>query len=308
MTNNLPAIVNAFENLTAQLGLTVAPTSNRVYQQTYASWLHWCRQSDHDPFDLRPGQVIAFLASQDNTKATRQRQLSALRKLAQLLYVLQPNDATRAMYEGLKIAKAPTPAVSSTLRERTKRSLTAAQAEKALGAWNGASHTHQRNRALIAVLLLSGMRRSEVAALLWDDIDFEGGTITIRHGKGDKSRIAPLAGDLALACLTQWKEAQPLGRQFVFCPVERGDHLGKDKPISGTDVYRIVAATTRLTGVVFKPHDARRTFITEALETGVPLATVQMAAGHARAETTLIYARAVDAKKARKQLNLRYGT
>ena len=60
-------------------------------------------------------------------------------------------------------------------------------------------------------------------------------------------------------------------------------------------------------GVAFKPHDLRRTFITEALATGTPLATVQAAAGHARSETTLHYAQAVDARHARRELKLRYG-
>ena len=48
-------------------------------------------------------------------------------------------------------------------------------------------------------------------------------------------------------------------------------------------------------------EDLRRTFITEAL------ATVQAAAGHARGETTLRYAQAVDARRARRELKLRYG-
>jgi integrase len=89
--------------------------------------------------------------------------------------------------------------------------------------------------------------------------------------------------------------------------MERGDHLGKDKPIRGTDVYEIVKQTEAASGIEFKPHDLRRTFITEALATGTPLATVQAAAGHARGETTLGYAQAVDARQARKTLKLRYG-
>jgi integrase len=60
--------------------------------------------------------------------------------------------------------------------------------------------------------------------------------------------------------------------------------------------------------MAFKPHDLRRTFITEALATGTPLATVQAAVGHARGETTLSYAQAVNARQARRELRLRYGS
>jgi integrase len=97
------------------------------------------------------------------------------------------------------------------------------------------------------------------------------------------------------------------GRAYVFCPIVKADKLGKDKPISGTDVYRIVKATEGLSGIEFKPHDLRRTFITEALATSTPLVTVQSAAGHARGETTLRHAQAVDARRARRELKLRYG-
>jgi integrase len=62
-----------------------------------------------------------------------------------------------------------------------------------------------------------------------------------------------------------------------------------------------------LSGVEFKPHDLRRTYITEALATSTLLATVQAAAGHARGETTLRYAQAVNARQARKSLRFRYG-
>ena len=59
--------------------------------------------------------------------------------------------------------------------------------------------------------------------------------------------------------------------------------------------------------VEFMLHDLRRTFITETLATSTPLATVQAAAVHARGETTLRYAQAVDARQARQALKLRYG-
>jgi integrase len=107
--------------------------------------------------------------------------------------------------------------------------------------------------------------------------------------------------------LRVWQCSQPVGREFIFCPIRKGDHVGADKPISGMDVYRVVKATEAACGIEFKPHDLRRTFINEALATGTPLATVQAVAGHARGETTLRYAQAVDARRARKELTLRYG-
>jgi integrase len=57
--------------------------------------------------------------------------------------------------------------------------------------------------------------------------------------------------------------------------------------------------TCTLSGIEFKPHDLRRTFITEALATGAPLTTV-----HGLAEASPA---AGHAGVARKDLKLRYG-
>lgn len=295
----------AFDELAVQVEKTVAPSSARIYLQTYAAWQAWSDANGINPFDLLPANVAAFLESAETTKSTRQRQLSALRKLAQMAYILRPDDSTRRLYEALQVMKAPAPA--STAQERQRRALAPREADKLLRVWDGDTLADKRNRALVAVLLLGGVRRAEAAALKWRDIDFENGILHIRHGKGDKARDVPLAGDYALDALRGWQLAQDSGREFVFCPLERGDHLGKDKAISGTDVYRIWAATGSAAGVESKPHDARRTFITEALATGTPIATVQAAAGHSRGETTLRYAQAVDARRARKEFKLRYG-
>ena len=294
-----------FEELVALTSQTVAASSARIYGQTFALWRAWCGDQGIPLLDLRPAHVLAFLSAQNATKATRQRQLSALRKLAQMLYVLQPTDETRRILEALKLIKAPTGGESGT--ERAKRALAPSQADKVLCVWHEASNAHRRNQALIAVLALGALRRSEAAALRWRDVDFENGVVTVRHGKGDKAREVPLAGEFALDALRVWQFAQGAGREFVFCPLRKGDHLGADRPISGTDVYRVVKATEEACGIEFKPHDLRRTFITEALATGTPLATVQAAAGHARGETTLRFAQAVDARRARKELKLRYG-
>lgn len=304
----------AFNELAHTTLMTLeSDASKRVYNQTYKKWSKWCADNAVDPLTYTPANVTAFLADGDTTKATRQRQLSALRKLAQMGYILSPDDATaHRLFEALKVVKAPAP--PDTGNEREKTALTADQADKLLRAWDGSTDKEARNRALIAVLLLSGVRRSEAVALRWADVDFENGVLHIRHGKGDKARDVPLAGDFGLDALRQWQMQQPAGREFIFCEIERGGGIGKhDKPISGTAVYHIVKATEKRVlktygvAIDWKPHDARRTLITEALATGTPIQTVQAIAGHSRGDTTLQYAKAVDAREARKKLKLRYG-
>lgn len=303
-----------FDAITGAVALDVATTTNRVYQQTYRAWADHCTRTGLHPLALSPDNVRAFLGAHDSTKATRQRQLSALRKLAAKAHtaalLLAPDAAPRfeAIRNLLHDMKAPAPAqpVQDAL-ERSKKALSPAEADKLLRCWSDHTDRDIRNRALVALLLMTGIRRSEAATLRWSDIDFENGVLKIRHGKGDKARQVAIAGDKALAALRDWQMRHTDRREYVFCPVKRNGAAGADRPLSGTDVYRIITATSAAAGVEARPHDARRTFITEALQTGAPLAEVQAQAGHSRAETTLDYAQTTSARARRKALRLRYG-
>jgi integrase len=215
--------------------MTVAPGSQRIDAQTFRAWRAWCVEHGIDPLDLRPAHVLDFLTSQPTAKATRQRQLAALRKLAAMRQVLTPSESTRQIHEALKLIKAPVP--GSNTKESSRRALAPREADKLLRVWDDDTLADARNRALVSVLLLGGVRRSEAAALRWQDVDFENGIVTVRHGKGDTSREVPLAGEFDLEALAVWQQTVPAGREYVFGPLERGDHLGKDQPISGTDVY-----------------------------------------------------------------------
>ena len=50
-----------------------------------------------------------------------------------------------------------------------------------------------RNYALLRLMIYTGLRRAEVVALRWYDIDFEDQLVTVRQGKGGKERIAAIA-------------------------------------------------------------------------------------------------------------------
>ena len=295
-----------FEMVMSATLKTIAESSQRVYRQTYRLWCDWCAAAGIDPLTLTFGNVAAFLEGQSVSKSTRQRQLSALRKLAEMLAILDySNPARDAMYKSLKKLKVRH--MGDTGTQRSLHALTPAEADKALRVWDGPRRIDKRNRALIAVLFMTGMRRSETVALRWSDVDFENGLLHIRHGKGDKERHAAMADDFVLAALQAWREAAGLDRQFVFCSMSKGDKLGADQPTDSQTVYRVVKTTEKRSDVVFSPHTVRRTFITEALNNGTPLAEVKAQVGHEQESTTLRYARPVDARHRRDKIRLRYG-
>lgn len=284
---------------------TVAPSSARIYRQTFSLWQDWCKTHQVNSLNLIAVNVRAFLIDRLVGQKTRQRQLSALRKLARMLALDYTNPAWRSAYESLLLLKAPTENAAN--NEREVRALSPSQATRVLEIWSGDKLSDKRNLALIALLFLTGLRRSEAAALQWADLDLDEGTLLVRHGKGDKARTVSIAGDMAIQALRVWKSALGDERRYVFCTIRKGSHLGLDEAMSDHGVYDVVKHTEQRSGIRFSPHDARRTFITEALATGAPLADMREQAGHKQESTTLRYAKSVDARHRRAQLRLRYG-
>lgn len=286
---------------------TVAQSSARVYEQTYRLWQEWCTNQNHSPTDLNFATVASFLESQSVSKGTKQRQLSALRKLSEMLSILDYNNAMReAQYKSLKKLKVRY-VKNEDVVERDRHALSPAEVDKVLRVWDGTRNIDKRNHAIIAVLFMTAIRRSECASLRWNDINFADGIIHIRHGKGDKARDVAIAGDFSIYALQEWKQACSDDRQYVFCSMAVGDKFGDDAPTDSQTIYRVVKQTESKADVIFSPHTARRTFISEALNTGTPLSDIQAQAGHANESTTLRYARPSQARERRNKIRLRYG-
>jgi integrase/recombinase XerD len=288
----------------------VAPSSARVYRATYESWAAWAADNGVNPLDVNFSTVGAYLADRDGTKASKQRELSALRTLAKTLQIVDyQNPARAAAYESLKLLKVRATG-ESRHNERERRALSPADADRLLRVWQGDDTPRgKRNRALVAVLLLAGLRREELTALTWQDIDFQNGVIRVKHGKGDKARDAALYGGEALDALKGWQMEQPTGYKNVFVNLRKGGHFTGSAAMSTTAVWKVVDETADRAGIGHvKPHDLRRTLATELLETGSPVHHVQQQLGHADSSTTLNnYTGETDARQRRKAGRVRYG-
>jgi integrase len=301
--------------------------SERVYRVTYGKWQAWAEGQGLDPRAVNVSTVGHFLDDQrtkdggDLSKATKQRQLSALRKLARalklaaFLHTGRENPAYQAALESLAWVKVRG-GETTRQSDRKKRALSPKEADRLLTYWTDLPADgwppeviRQRNQAIVATLLLTGVRRAELAALIWGAIDFENAVIHVAHGKGDKARDVAIYGGAALAALRAWQLAQPTGYRHVFTAfTDKAGTFGPDRPMTAQAIYDVFRATAEAAlGTHLTPHDARRTLLTELLATGTPLHDAQAQAGHARGDTTLGYAQAVDARTRRRQGRVRYG-
>jgi len=147
-----------------------------------------------------------------------------------------------------------------------------------------------RDAAMLALGGAGGLRRSEIIELELGDYNSESGALTIRRGKGRKPRIVYVSNGAADA-LSDWLQMRGSEPGPLFCPVSQVREITFRKMI-GHAFHKICAKRAKQGGVKgFTPHDLRRTFISDLLDAGADVVTVQRLAGHANVQTTARYDR-----------------
>ena len=150
-----------------------------------------------------------------------------------------------------------------------------------------------RDGALFAVLYGGGLRRAEAAALQRSDYEPATGELVVRYGKGNKARKVWL-NEAAGSFLERWLRARGDHAGPLFGAISRWGHLG-EAPLTPQGIFDVVRRRAAQAGVAaLSPHDFRRTFVSDLLDAGADLATVQRMAGHASVGTTAKYDRRGD--------------
>jgi integrase/recombinase XerD len=143
-----------------------------------------------------------------------------------------------------------------------------------------------RNKALLRLLYLGGLRISEVCGLKVRDLQVsrDSGQITV-FGKGGKTRVVLLKPSI-WADLAMMKGSDP--EAAVFRSREGGGHLNPSQ------VHRIVKKAAVRAGLsdAVSAHWLRHAHVSHALDRGAPAHLVQATVGHASLTTTSRYAHA----------------
>ncbi len=130
--------------------------------------------------------------------------------------------------------------------------------------------------------LNSGLRRGELLALTWGDVDLVGARLTVRGAtaKSGRTRYLPLNSD-ARDVLAAWNPREATAADLVF-PGPTGARMTSLKTAWGK-----VATAAGLKAFTF--HDLRHTFASKLVQAGVDLNTVRELLGHADIKMTLRY-------------------
>jgi site-specific recombinase XerD len=175
-------------------------------------------------------------------------------------------------------------------REPVGRSVAAEEFAKLLGiCLEEGSASGTRDAAIFAVLHSTGLRRAEVAKIARADYDAGAGSIRV-IGKGNKQRTVYVHED-ATKYVSRWLRISEHIRGPLFCPIDRHGHLS-DRVMTPRAIAHVVSKRRLQAGLAkLSPHDFRRTFAGDLLDSGADLVQVKGLLGHTSADVTARYDR-----------------
>jgi integrase/recombinase XerD len=248
---------------------------------------------------VRPGDVLAFMTAQRAgassssgpgphpvrrggagvSTRTLRRRLSSVSGLFAFLHA-RGDVAANPVPRGLPIRRErlrpsqPVPLVRST------RTLPRVLGPAQVDALTAALRTH-RDRAMVAAMVLGGLRRCEVLGLRLVDLRPVQRRVFIADGKGGHQRLISVSARFFAEVGAYLDAERParLGTDRVFV-VLKGPRRGE--PLSAAGLDEVLDGARRRAGLAHATcHQLRHTCLTRLREAGMALEAVQAQAGHA---------------------------
>jgi integrase/recombinase XerD len=260
-----------------------APATLRAYYTDAQKFTDYCELEGLQPFPANADTVCDFIAAQGVglRPGSVRRCLCAIRKIHQLLRLPDPTadeDVNLAMRR-LRRAKLGRP--------RQARGMTRAHLEQCL-AVQPDSPWGLRNRALLSMGYDLLTRRSELVALMTDDIEFRGdGTLRaiIRRGKTDPFGMGRIGftSRRSAKLVGEWLAWRGDNIEPLFCGIYRGRAINRS--LETTKVKLIVKEAVLAAGLppeevaAFSSHSLRVGAAQELLRAGFDTAAIMRAGG-----------------------------
>lgn len=282
------------EALEVFLGGLNSPGTKRTYAIAVRDAFGWLEA--HGPADVPPAQLVRYRARLVDrvtrgacAPGTVAGRLSALRSFWRFcrmtgLSAMSQEEVRFALAPYNAKVDRPYEVLSSEEQEQLVTSLRELRSQQ-----------RERDLALVALMLATGLRAAEVAHLTVSDLMRDGDAdcfVYVRQGKGRKDRVVPLSAGV-LKVVRDWLRfsGRELNRAedretYVFY----GAH-GFRWPITTRRIQQIVEYAVSQAGIEkeISPHSLRHTAAMAWLRDGASLPVVQKLLGHSSVATTQRY-------------------
>ena len=231
--------------------------------------------------DLTPNTIRAYRAHVLEEKhcapSTANRKLQALRKFC--AFAVQAGLMAHNPAAGVQLVQADGNLATTPLTQEQVQRLLEVSASEQPG-------LARRDRAILMLLLHTGLRVNELVELRLDDVRFNhpGTYLIVADGRHGETRCVPVEGQLRHA-LYEYLSVRPKVARETRLFLSREGH-----PLSVRSVQRIVSANARSAGLEgVSAQSLRRTYASHLLATTGDLALVSQRLGHQSLITTTRY-------------------
>ena len=263
-----------------------SPHSKRAYAHALAEFFDWVERQPPEAGRFSKALVTAYKNSLELRRlapSTINLRLAAVRKLAE-------EASDNGLLAGEVASAIGRIKGSKRLGLPVGNWLDIGQTEKLLALPDAHSLRGKRDRAILAILVGCGLRRSEAVGLTIQHVQQREGrwAVVDLTGKHGRIRTVPMPG-WAKSALDGWTAAAGIGDGALFRAIGRGGVRVHKRAMTAQALYYVVAGYAAALGVPLGPHDLRRTFGKLAHQGGSPLEQIQLSYGHASLTTTERY-------------------
>jgi site-specific recombinase XerD len=270
------------------LAASKAVATVRAYRSDLRHFESWCEAHARQRMPAAPETVadyVSDLARSGVKPATITRRMSAISQAHKMAGLESPTQTqlVRMTTAGIRRSLGTAPHQARPILVEDLKVMVAALPDDLRGL---------RDRALLLIGFVAGMRRSELVGLNVADVveEKEGLRVTIRRSKTDQEGVGREIGIVRgrhpltdpVTALADWCEGAEIDSGPIFREVDRGDRVGSAR-LSDRAVARIVKGAAERVGIdpaTVSGHSLRSGLATSAAAAGAPERTIMATTGH----------------------------
>ncbi len=275
-----PALCRFVEWMRHERGLSANTIAS--WTRWTAHFLCWCQSQTLTLSILQPQHIDAYLASYQARGWNRQ----SVAFIVAMMRVFLRQAASRGECADTLAGSIFGPRVYSL--EGIPASLSWDEVQQVLATANGSSEQDIRDRAILMLMAIYGLRRGEIVALRLDQIDWSGQQLHIWRLKRQQPQVYPLVPAVAQALARYIDQVRPaVADPAVFITLK-----APRKSMPPQTLYELVRHRLRAIGIdrpKMGPHALRHACASRMLAQGLSLKEIGDHLGHSSTQATTAY-------------------